>query len=577
MISLQFATGNADKFDEARRALAERSAGIDLVQLALDLPEIQTEDTEELLTAKAEFARARTARPFIIDDVSCVLAGTANFPGALAKPVLRGLGSEAMRRVFAEGLKIEVRCTVALSYLDEFHFFTGTVSGTIRHGQREVGAMPLNAMVYLDDQDRFLGDAGAVTHRAKALDALCAFLREREASDRHEQAQTADRWSERAQNRDATTRDETSYVNHEDDYGRFDRLLAKIMKTAARPTCLDIGCGTGQVTRLMMNSGAVAALGIDVSDGIIGAAQAAAEDIAGLSFRHASVPDLPEKAAYDIIASRGVVLSHLPKHRILDHLEAITRLSRPGSYAIFDFIQDIANGGFFNAGLKNAFSHDWISRVMRELGWIPVAKDGVETNRVVIAAFHRPFPDSLYLVSGNPRKLLELRAAADWAHLHGCDFDLPELKHDDIARIAADKARQAFAIVGRPVVSTDGGIFLDALDGFPGPNSKQAATKLKPEGLLKLLAGTENRNGRRRNTVVWFDGRNMRTHTDEVPIAIADAARGTYPAYPLDRVLIPTDAKNSDRRTYAEMPPEERVIFTELPGLSDFIKTCRPQ
>jgi XTP/dITP diphosphohydrolase len=205
---------------------------------------------------------------------------------------------------------------------------------------------------------------------------------------------------------------------------------------------------------------------------------------------------------------------------------------------------------------------------------VPVAKDGDENARVIIAAFHRPFPDSLYFVTGNPQKLLEIRHAADIPHLHGCDFDLPELKHDDVVRIAEEKARQSFDLVGRPVVSTDGGIFIDAYDGFPGPNSKQAAKKLKPEGIIKLLDGVENRGGSRRNAAAWYDGKTYRTDLQEVPIVIAREPRGSFPSYPMDRILIPVHPDNAKNLTYAEMPLEERAKFTELPALAEFIKSC---
>jgi XTP/dITP diphosphohydrolase len=572
MTTILFATGNERKFAEAAAALAAVSPEWRLERLAIDIPEIQTDDPIELLTAKARHVRAQTARPFLIDDVSSVLDGTVNFPGALSKQVLRGLGTAALPRVFAAGQKITVTCTLALAYLDETHFFSGAVTGTIRHGERPLGQMPLNGIVWLDDQGMFLGDEGAVTHRAKALAALRAFLDERAAHAEQEQDATSARWTERAPDWSGLTRDASSYVNHENGYARFDRVLASVMKSAAAPTCLDVGCGTGIVARNMLAAGAAAVLGIDASPGMIEAATASSPPDDRLAFRCVQAPNLPPDAAYDVIASRGTVISHLPKWRAVSHLEALTRLTRAGSVLVMDVISDLGNGGFPNAGRKNVLSFDALAGLMRELGWVPVARDGDDSARVVIAAFHRPHPDSRYFVTGNSQKLLELRAAADLPHLHGCDFDLPELKDDDIARIAEHKARQAFALVGRPVISTDGGIFLDALGGFPGANSKQAAVKLGPDGLLKLLDGAVARSGCRRNVVALFDGESLRTHVSEVPIDVAAAARGSHPAYPLDRILVPVDERNAAGLTYAEMPVAERAAFTELPALAAFIR-----
>lgn len=506
MTTILFATGNNRKFEEARASLSPAD-GWCLERFDTDTPEIQTDDPIELLTAKARHVRGQTARPFLIDDVSSVLEGTVNFPGALSKQVLHGLGPEALPRVFTDGQKITLTCTLALSYLDELHFFSGSVTGTIRHGERPLGPMPLNSIVWLDNQGLFLGDPGAVTHRAKALTALRTFLEERAAECASEQA--------------------VASGDDGKDAARLDRTLSRIVKTVANPTVLEVNSNS---------------------------------DLA------------KETETFNVIASRGVVLSHLPKWRVVEHLEALTRLSHAGTFLVLDFLAALDNGGFPNAGPKNVFTFDTLSRLMRELGWVPVACDGGDGDRVIVAAFHRPHPDSRYFVTGNSQKLLEMREAINLPHLTGCDFDLPELKDDDVARIAEHKARQAFNLVGRPVVSTDGGIFIDSLGGFPGANSKQAATRLKPEGILKLMKGITDRRGLRRNAVACFDGKTMRTHTEEYPIAIADEPRVSHPSYPLDAILVPLDPRNAAGLTYAEMPPEDRVALTELPALADFIR-----
>lgn len=421
------------------------------------------------------------------------------------------------------------------------------------------------ALSYMDERRFFIDDPET------AADALRDFLRESEKCDHQAQEDTACRWSVRAREWTGLIRDEGSYVHHESGYGRFDALLGRIMRSVEAPRCLDVGCGTGEVARGMAATGASSVHGIDVSEGMIAQARDLSRDIADLTFETAEIDASSADGTYDVIASRGVVLSHLPRRRAVDFLFALTRRSHEGSYAVIDFIQRLENGGFPNAGDKHVIAYPWLLAVMRELGWVPVARDGDDGARVVIAAFHRPFPDSRYFVSGNPQKLLELRQAARQPHLHACDFDLPELKHDDIARIAEEKARQAFGLVGRPVVSTDGGIFIDAYDGYPGPNSKAAALKLKPEGILRLMRDIEDRRGVRRNAVTLYDGVKYRTDVQEVPVEIATVPRGAHSGYPMDRILVPIHPENPRKRTYAEIPIEERATFTELPALAAFL------
>lgn len=400
------------------------------------------------------------------------------------------------------------------------------------------------------------------------MGALVAFFAANEQAAETEREETAARWTERASEWQSVIDDEDSYVNHESGYERFNKMLANVLRVADAKTGIDIGCGTGDVARQIAKAG-VRVEALDVSPGMIAKARAASHGTK-IAYRVGTVADA--QGPFDIIVSRGVVLSHLPKNDITDFLWHLTRLSREGSYVVFDFIQDIENGGFENKGNKNVLQAAWVRDAMQELGWVPVAYDGEDGKRVGIVAYHRPFPDSVYFVTGNPVKLLEMREASRYEHLHGCDFDLPELKHDSIEKIAEDKAIRAFRLILRPVICTDGGIFMDAYDGFPGPNSKQAAMKLKPEGLLRLLNGVENRNGQRINAVAFFDGKNLQVETKSVPVRFATEPRGTYPSYPMDKVLIPLVESNEAGLTYAEMPVEERGRATELGALAEFVR-----
>lgn len=50
-----------------------------------------------------------------------------------------------------------------------------------------------------------------------------------------------------------------------------------------------------------------------------------------------TVDDLGE-GSYDMLLSRGVVVSHLPKIEVIDWLKSASRLTKPGGYFVFDFI-----------------------------------------------------------------------------------------------------------------------------------------------------------------------------------------------------------------------------------------------
>src|ERR1700689_34510 len=68
---------------------------------AQPLPEIQSLNFLETLTAKAHAAAALFGRPVLVDDAGLVLEAYAPFPGPLTATVLRSLGVAGLRRLLA--------------------------------------------------------------------------------------------------------------------------------------------------------------------------------------------------------------------------------------------------------------------------------------------------------------------------------------------------------------------------------------------------------------------------------------------------------------------------------------------
>ena len=86
-------TGNADKLAEARRIV-----GAELEAVALDLPEIQSLDLEQVLRAKADEAWRRLQRPLVVEDTGMELSALGGFPGPLVKWMLDAVGPEGLAR-----------------------------------------------------------------------------------------------------------------------------------------------------------------------------------------------------------------------------------------------------------------------------------------------------------------------------------------------------------------------------------------------------------------------------------------------------------------------------------------------
>lgn len=106
--------------------------------------------------------------------------------------------------------------------------------------------------------------------------------------------------------------------------------------------------------------------------------------------------------------------------------------------------------------------------------------------------------NKIYLVTSNPGKieaakntLQELDLGLDIEILKG---EYPEDKSDETTeRVALSGAKYSAEKYEKPVLVTDAGIYITALKGFPGVNTKFALERIGNEGLLKLLEDKKDR------------------------------------------------------------------------------------
>ena len=110
--------------------------------------------------------------------------------------------------------------------------------------------------------------------------------------------------------------------------------------------------------------------------------------------------------------------------------------------------------------------------------------------------------------STNQNKFLEVQSilsafdiTVQFAHV-----SLVEVQSDSLEDIAREKAKSAFAELQRPVMVEDDGLFIDSLNGFPGPYSSFAFRTIGNEGILKLLSGAGERSASFRSLIAYHDG-----------------------------------------------------------------------
>lgn len=113
-------------------------------------------------------------------------------------------------------------------------------------------------------------------------------------------------------------------------------------------------------------------------------------------------------------------------------------------------------------------------------------------------------------VTGNGGKVREAREYLESVgeEVEQVAYDYAEIQSDDLAEIAARGAQEAFEALGgdEPVVVDDTGLFVDALDGFPGPYSAYVEHTVGVERVWHLVEPEENRRARFRSVIAYADG-----------------------------------------------------------------------
>ena len=121
----------------------------------------------------------------------------------------------------------------------------------------------------------------------------------------------------------------------------------------------------------------------------------------------------------------------------------------------------------------------------------------------------------LYYVTTNPGKVREARQYLGDV-IESYDYDYPEIQHESMETIAAEGARDAHRELGEPVVVDDSGLFMNGLDGFPGPYSSYVEDKLGIDRVWSLAQTLDDRTASFRCVMAYCDGEPFAASPDPV-------------------------------------------------------------
>jgi non-canonical purine NTP pyrophosphatase (RdgB/HAM1 family) len=101
-------------------------------------------------------------------------------------------------------------------------------------------------------------------------------------------------------------------------------------------------------------------------------------------------------------------------------------------------------------------------------------------------------------------------------------FSLEEIQAIELEPVIRHKARQAFAVLGRPVLVEDTGLAFAAWNGLPGALIKWFLTSLGAEGICRLLQHEPNRAATATTAFAYYDGAALRIFSGAVQGSFAE-------------------------------------------------------
>lgn len=133
-----------------------------------------------------------------------------------------------------------------------------------------------------------------------------------------------------------------------------------------------------------------------------------------------------------------------------------------------------------------------------------------------------------------------------------------ELQSDDVALVASAAASELASRQHRPLFVEDTGLFVKSLGGFPGAYAAFVNRTIGPRGLLRLMAGSDQRSAEFVGAVAYVEGSHRpRVFTGRLKGSIALRLRGRH-GFGFDPVFIPEGTK----RTLGELSLREKCLVS---------------
>lgn len=177
-------------------------------------------------------------------------------------------------------------------------------------------------------------------------------------------------------------------------------------------------------------------------------------------------------------------------------------------------------------------------------------------------------------VTGNWSKLMSAKNVLEplGFEVDNIKMDTTEIQADTVEEIASHSAKEASEKLKCSVLKNDTGLFIEALNGFPGPYTHYVDERLGEDGILKLLENEENRNACFIEAFAYCEYKKEPVVFKSVTKGtIAKEKSGSY-GWSWDYIFIP----DGEEKTMGNYPDEKRCLLWNTEGyhlLAEYLKT----
>ena len=160
------------------------------------------------------------------------------------------------------------------------------------------------------------------------------------------------------------------------------------------------------------------------------------------------------------------------------------------------------------------------------------------------------------LVTSNIGKVREFKQILEpEIKVNHIKISYPEMRSDKSEEIARQSAEILAEKLKKPIVVEDSGLFIKALNDFPGTCSAYIHNRIGLEGIIKLMIGIKNRQCTYKSAVAYCEpNKKPISFLGEEKGKVAESIRGNF-GFGHDPIFIP----EGDNKTYGEMENVKEV------------------